>query len=423
MAVALAALLPALAVAQTTPDIDDYIVTGFTSTGGQLLQVKPTSTGAFTTLRTFPNAVGRATGVTMDEDNRSLAVLLEVTTGSQGRLVRFEPGPTPRLTTLLNFSTSSTATQPTSACWTRDGDMVISVANGYLLRYAPEVPFRFTTLYRHTFPVSQFRHVATAPGPNWDFVVVNGTYTPYLFGVNSSGTLVRSFTPHNLSEAVAGSYDHGTGLLAVTRQDSLRSLGDFLLVSAGTGALSTVAPLAFMPMAHRYTQRDTYVVLGTAGTVQELDRRGAAIRTIKLKVASGFLGTGLEVYGNNRLHVDTSYSPRRVVLNLNDPSAARKAYSLAIALTSLGGMSLPTQSGLRRLNLNPDPLFLLSLLNMLPGVLGNTTGILDGTGHATVVINPPAGLGGRHLVLYAAWVSYDKTGIFSVSETEYFVLP
>jgi len=423
IAAVLATFLPAVAAAQAKPDPGDYIVTGLTSTGGQLLWVKPTSTGGFTTLQTFASTVGRATGVTMDEDNRSLAVLLEVPGGSTGRLVRFEPGSPAKLSTLVSFHTSSTGTRPTSACWTQDGEMVISVADGHLLRYDPEVPFRVTTLYKHTLAVPQFRHVTTSPGLDYDFVVVNGQNAPYLIGVNNLGKMTRNFNTQNLGEAVAVSHDYSVARFAVTRQDSLRQLGDFLHVSPGTGGVTTLASLTFMPIAHRYTQRDTHVVLGTNGTVQELDRNGTAIRTIRLKVASGFLGSGIAVYGNNRLHVDTDHQRHMVFFDLNDSSAAKKAYALVLSGGSVGGVPLQTKNGPLQVNLQLDPLFLLSLLNILPGILQNASGMLDSSGHATVALNSPHGMGSRHIILYAAWVSYDQSGIFSVSETEHFVLP
>jgi hypothetical protein len=423
IATVLATFWPAVTAAQARPDPGDYIVTGFTTAGGQLLRVNATSTGGFTTLQTFASAVGRATGVTMDEDNRSLAVLLQVPGGSAGRLVRFEPGSPSKLSTLVSFGTSSTGTLPSSACWTQDGELVISVADGHLLRYDPEVPFRVTTLYKHTLAIPRFRHVTTSPGQDYDFVVVNGQNAPYLIGINNLGKLTRNFNTQNLGDAVAVSHDYGAARFAVTRQYPLPQLGDFLHVSPGTGGVTTLASLAFMPIAHRYTQRDTHVVLGTNGTLQELDRKGTAIRTIRLKVPSGFVGSGLAVYGNNRLHVETDRQRHMVFFDLNDSRAAKKAYALVLSTGSTGGLPLQTKSGPRRINLRFDPLLLLSLLNGLPGILQNASGMLDAGGHATVVVRSPQGLGSRHIILYAAWVSYDQSGIFSVSETEHFVLP
>jgi hypothetical protein len=87
-------------------------------------------------------------------------------------------------------------------------------------------------------------------------------------------------------------------------------------------------------------------------------------------------------------------------------------YQMALSLTNVAGIPIP---GVGKIPLDPDPLFFLSVQNILPTVFMRFNGTLDPNGRATAALNilPAPALVG--VVFHAAGVLYDNTGIVYIS--------
>lgn len=86
-------------------------------------------------------------------------------------------------------------------------------------------------------------------------------------------------------------------------------------------------------------------------------------------------------------------------LRVTSVGAAGEPYVFATALSARAGFPLP---GGRRFPLDPDPLFLLSALNVLPGVFRNFQGRLDPAGGALLSVAVPLDRNLVGLTLYTA---------------------
>ncbi|MBN2490413.1 MAG: hypothetical protein JXQ29_06150 [Planctomycetes bacterium] len=428
--VALFVLVPGIgpaphATAQYTPESGDYIVTGWTTTQAALYAADPTRSGPVERLHTYAPGLERPVWVGMLPDNRGLGVMVQrFGTPPTGHLLRHEPGPPARITTLASFATGASFPAPGSFACDGDGNLVLAAGPSLLVMNA-QTPGTLTTLFVHPSAAAILGDMARVPRSNYEFAVLNhGAAAPYVFGVDEKGALATVLDASRFRNAASLSFDYRLGVAADNLILTWGSgpAGAVLQLKAGSGSHTTLATLAFAPVAHCPTQRDTILLLGHDSTVQEIDRDGRPVATQKLQTPSGFTPTGFEVYGSNRLHVslNPATSPATLVFALNDPAAAKLYYVFLLSTDSIGFRV--TQHDWIHLTL--DPLFLLCLWGSLPGVITGAVGQLDPGGHACVTIKrPPAAGSLRGLQLFAAWVAYDRCGIFSVSETEHFVLP
>jgi len=87
-------------------------------------------------------------------------------------------------------------------------------------------------------------------------------------------------------------------------------------------------------------------------------------------------------------------------------------YQMALSLTNIVGIPIP---GVGKIPLDPDPLFFLTIQNLLPTVFMKFSGTLDSNGRATGVVNIPPIPGLVGVVFNAAAVLYDTTGIVYIS--------
>jgi hypothetical protein len=411
--------------AQYVPKSGDFLVTGASAGRGYLFAADPTKSGQVQPVYFYNAVTGLPMSVGMLEDNRGMGVLTQVTgTPPGGRLLRHEPAPYGPASTLASFAMPA-STPPGAFCWDGDGDLLIS-AGRYLLIMDPEKPGTLTTFFAfHPATTAVLGPMARVPVSNYGTVVVNwGTPAPYVFGVDHNGTLARTLNSTTLRTATWLSYDYALGAAAsnmfVSWQNGIT--GAVLRMNAVSGSYNTLTTLNMAPIAHRYTQRDTLLVLGHNSVVQEIDRQGRVFWTLGLNLGSGFVPTGFDVYGSNCLHVSLEKKtvPGTMVFDLNDPAAANLYYLFAISFDS---KATRIDKG-RLVNLAIDTLFLLSATNVLNTVIVGGQGQLDANGHARATIKRPASAWPwQNLQFYAAWVSYDKSGVFSVSETEHFVLP
>ena len=116
-------------------------------------------------------------------------------------------------------------------------------------------------------------------------------------------------------------------------------------------------------------------------------------------------------------------APLALSLQTNDVALANKPYVLGLAFESSPPISLTLGSNTVWVNLAADPLLWMSL--NLPGAIGLTGnfGVTDAMGNASASLSLPPQYKSGGLTIYAAWIVYDQTNIYRVSESELFVLP
>jgi len=135
--------------------------------------------------------------------------------------------------------------------------------------------------------------------------------------------------------------------------------------------------------------------------------------------------TGIEVYGSRTL-VCNQQSPSRVTVKVQSrhPSAGPGTqYALAASLARRQGMRFPHGECLD-LNTASCPLFFATALNLLPNMFNNFRGTLtmQGNNLKTIQVNIPVPLQGTGIPVFVAGVLYNKTGVFQVTNTHWFVL-
>jgi len=405
--------------AQVGPAPGDYILAGNTLQTGQLLLARPGGGGQVTTLFQFAPNQMRLSGVGMFEDNRSLGIVAQqLNPTTVGLLLKYQHGAIPPITTLTSLAAGSLPADPTSFCWDARGRVTISNSRQHLFQYDLSFPGQFTTFYTHASPTSYLKSVQHVPLHDYVVLGISGA-PPFLFCVDEVGKFSRTLDTLHLQNAQSVSHD--TGAFPFRFLATRWPGRDIVALEAGSGKLTTLTTLVATPYAHRHTQRNSIVVLGTGFILQEIDMAGKIVKTLQLKTPPSYIPTAFEIYGSNLLHEihTSSMNQETVTFTLNSPGDANKAYVLALSL-GCRGMKL----GKKWINLTVDSFFFVSVTGMIPTFLSKNIGFLDGKGRATAVLNWPRNfppLGG--LTMYAAWVSYDSTGIISISETEHFVLP
>lgn len=116
--------------------------------------------------------------------------------------------------------------------------------------------------------------------------------------------------------------------------------------------------------------------------------------------------------GNRTLGWDGAGTPvRRLAVRV--PDEAGRPYAVALSLAGLGA-GVPLGDG-RIVPITPDALTLLTLQDLLPGVVTGARGTLDRSGHATLTLDTTA-LGRLGIPLWAAAVVLDANAPAGVAE-------
>ncbi|MBN2490412.1 MAG: hypothetical protein JXQ29_06145 [Planctomycetes bacterium] len=440
--------------AQVAPKYGDLVVSGFTLTPpfSGVLIVDP-ATGRTATLRSLTaGAIDQWVG--MMEDNRHVGLLTLDPQLRDGRLQQLDPRGA--LSTLAPIRSTLPVTDPSGALWDPEGRLLIA-ADDTLFFYDPAAPGSVAPVFR--FPttganVPLLQAVAVAPGARFHFdenyYALNAL--PQLGSPTVSAPFLYRFDPVTrrfttlvanpaLTTATSISYRYGVPSprqrqFLVTRGRAASSLRDLLAVDFQTGVIVTLAPLPLLlPAAHKTTRQRTAWVVGPATAAPstslalEVDlATGSIKRTVPLQgPATGFQATGIEIYGTNMLHLRgralLGDAPLFLSLQTNDAALAGKSYLLGLSFESSPPIQLMVGSTQINLDLAWDTLLWTSLY--APALIGLTgsQGTLDGSGNASASLSLPSGLKTGGLVIYAAWVVYDASGVLRVSETELFVLP
>jgi hypothetical protein len=130
-----------------------------------------------------------------------------------------------------------------------------------------------------------------------------------------------------------------------------------------------------------------------------------------IKIRITILGASITVSGTGR-------PGTTVTLDLASPSDAGRVYQLA---SSLGTGPIPI--GLRRLNLSPDNLLVITVFNQLPTVFVGYAGTFDTNGKAKASINIPNLPALTGIRVNSAFVTLDAKapqGIYTISPTAMF---
>jgi len=361
------------------------------------------------------------------------------------------------MTTLLGRIKTPQQNDATGAVWDPEGRLLIASGRS-VFRYDPLTPGPITTVFN--FPVTPaaqplFQAVAVAPGPtghfNVNYFLLNALpFTgspnltpPYLYRFDPATRTFTSLVVNPaLQTATSLSYQHGTPKpnqkrFLLTRGAAGSGPGDLLTVDFRSGSISTLlTPIpVILPSAHKVTLRNTAWVVGSTTSTTpysqavEIDlTSGRVVKTVRLQVPSAFQATGIEEYGTNMLQTRGRAflfdAPLTLDLQTQDPSLAGKNYLLALSFDTSPPIQLTVGGSPVNLNLAWDMLCWTSLFNPSAIGLSSSTGTLDLNGNASATLSLPASIPKTNgLTIYAAWIVYEGSTIYRVSEAELFVLP
>lgn len=452
-------LLPVLPVqAQQGPKFGDLIVSGYSMKPAYraVFTVDPANQKVQTLHMHTQGSLLREVNqwVGMMDDNRDLALLTYAQQADEGLLYRISPG---GMSTLLGRIKAPQMNDATGAVWDPEGRLLIASGRS-VYRYDPLTPGPVTPVFH--FPASPtaqplFQGVAVAPGPtghfNVNYYLLNalpftGTPNlapPYLYRFDPTTRTFTSLVVNPaLRTATSLSYQHGTPKpsrkrFLLTRGAAGSGPGDLLTVDFRSGAISTLlTPIpVILPSAHKATQRNTAWVVGSTPSptpysqAVEIDlTSGRIVKTVRIQAPPAFQATGIEEYGTNMLQTRGRAflcdAPLTLDLQTQDPSLAGKKYLLALSFETSPPIQLTVGGSPVNLNLAADPLLWTSLFS--PSVIGlsSSAGTLDASGNASATLSLPASIPKTNgLTLYAAWIVYEGSTIYRVSEAELFVLP
>jgi len=165
--------------------------------------------------------------------------------------------------------------------------------------------------------------------------------------------------------------------------------------------------------------RQVYVGVGPGGTgaaIYHLDATTWAVTTVIAHAKYGYSVAGLEFYrGRHTQSVKTG--TRRWEIRLSAPQFPGKGYAVAAGLSGARpGITLPDQ---RRIHLNIDPLVLMTLYNLLPGIWSGGAYSLDANGEARASLNL-SGVPRLDAPLWIVWLILDPAapgGIAYIPDT------
>jgi len=207
----------------------------------------------------------------------------------------------------------------------------------------------------------------------------------------------------------------------------------WLVRVAKSGAISTLASI--WGSVRRITQDDFAWIVGDQPVTPMLYKFDLSQNVVVTSFApGGWKGPGaggdLEVYGSRRLVCyQPPTSPTTVTLNVQSRKAGDggKSYALACSLArrpAPPGQCLRFPNGEYLFLDYTDPLFWATALAPAPTVFQNFKGVLDSKGNATAQVNIPSTLPTNlGITVFVAGVIYDTTGVRTVTNTHWFVLP
>jgi len=239
-------------------------------------------------------------------------------------------------------------------------------------------------------------------------------------------TASSGFGGRNVGPSLQVELDPQTG-------DYLHFLGDVLRTDKSGAFKARYRITRFAALRGRITQDHNLWITGWVDSlgsvaITEFDLvRNIAIRTIKLNLPSLGLVTGIEIYGSRRLVCNQQSSTVAVEVQSRRAGDGGKSYALACSFNRRPlspSKCLQFPNGEYLFLDYTDNLFWTSFLDIAPTVFQNFKGVLDSKGNATSQVNIPSTLPPNlGITIFVAGVIYDATGVRTVTNTHWFVLP
>jgi len=438
----LAATLAASAV-HAQPSGGDVVVTALRTASpfgqGLTLYFDPTRTNpALSTLATnvVPNSFGNA--VAMGSNNRDVVVAEGDGLLFSGTLVRIDPSGKGSTIAYLADSIDGFALDG-DGLWITAGVDLPGFANS--LHTIDDVTGAATTLlsvptqgrFHYFNEIAIYRESYTYAVPFYTPLTV---LLPRIIGTDRKGVLTTIYQ------------GAGDPLLALNDVEVDPRTGDLLTAdSRGPGSQppeqggvelnrvsqsGTVTTLLAFTGANaiHVNQDDTLYAAGLAAGASAVLRYDLAARAVitiyrfpGLPLSAWAL-SGITVYGSRILTANGQGGPGRTIriaVRCHNPSAPGGSYQLAASFGRRPGIRFPNGEWLH-LNV-ADPLFLLTALNQLPGVMRNFAGRLDATGAAAASITLPAGFpAGLGVTVFVSGIVFDRNGLIASMNTHWFEL-
>jgi hypothetical protein len=395
----------------------DAVVAVYNSPVGDLLLVTPN--GVVTTLITRPNT--------------NLPEGLAVAPGNDGGLF-VETDTNTRVLSVLKFqnaaNVSTLATLPTTfarvpTLLAEQGGEILMLNMSGNDRGVYRMPAQggpITTIAHNTLgatflaPFSMEEDLVTG-----DIVVLEPTR--YFHRIDRTGkvTTIAYTLPPSTSIAVTGNVhvDYATGLLYLT-------YGNYLIgLDSRTGATTTIFQPTTSARSMFYGIDGDPYGGGFYLSVYQTTPTPAGRYLMRYDTRSGILSTvaTLSAANTTQLSDVMTWKSRMLTglsrpawgqsyaLRLSIPSEAGQGYFAAAALGTLQGIPI---GKLRRIPLDPDPLFFLSM--QVPAIFSGFQGILDTWGRASPAVNVPAIPQLAGIRIFLAAVTYDAGGIREITE-------
>jgi len=171
--------------------------------------------------------------------------------------------------------------------------------------------------------------------------------------------------------------------------------------------------------------RDGNLIIGNYENILVMDTAGTTLRTLPYQTSSSYFATGVTVYGNNRLQLDTSRGTGAgntvgVKVAFRGAGHPGQSYVILAALSPRPGIPMPNGE---ILDLFPDGLTFLVQSGALADIFRNFSGALSGNGEACASVAIPASFPqGSGLRIFLACIAYSGGRMLGISETEAFTI-